>query len=251
MRAVLLIGGTDSSGGAGLVRDVYTLAQLDTGALCAVTAVTVQTDTRLEGIHAVPPAIVSAQIAAALTNAQLGAVKIGMLGSAAVVRAVASGLAASSLPVVLDPVLAASAGGSLLAQDGRQALLEYLLPRVTVLTPNIPEAAALLSLPPAQEEGALLGQAQALLARGAAAVLLKGGHGTGAQSTDYLVRAGRAPQLLRAARAPHALRGTGCALATAVAAGLAAGLELGEACVRAKHYVTGRFQQAEARGVSQ
>lgn len=250
MSAVLVIAGTDSSGGAGLTRDVHTLAQLRCEALCAVTAVTVQTDTRFADTHAVPAAVVSAQIAAALTNHAVGAVKIGMLTSAAVVRAVAAALEASSVPVVLDPVLASSSGGTLLGEEGRQALLECLLPRATLLTPNIPEAAALLSRPPAQEQKALLEQAQALLARGAAAVLLKGGHGSGAQATDYLVRAGHPPQLLRAPRAPRAVRGSGCALATAIAAGLAAGVDLGEACVRAKVYVTGRFQHSGEQRLS-
>ena len=250
MRAVLVIAGTDPSGGAGLVRDVYTLAQLRTAALCAVTAVTVQTDARYQGTHAVPAAIVSAQIAAALTHAQLGAVKIGMLGSAAVVRAVAASLAASRLPVVLDPVLASSSGAALLDEEGRQALLECLLPRATVVTPNIPEAAALLGLPSAHEPQALLTQARALLARGAEAVLLKGGHGTGEEAIDYLVCPGRPPQLLRAPRAQGSVRGSGCALATAIAAGLAAGVELGPACVRAKQYLSERFQHGGEWGVS-
>lgn len=250
MRTVLVIAGTDSSGGAGLTRDVHTLAQLGAEASCAVTAVTVQTDASLEGTHAVPAALVSAQIAAALTNANLGAVKIGMLGSADVVRAVAATLAASRVPVVLDPVLASSSGATLLAEEGRRALMECLLPLATLLTPNIPEAAALLSLPPAQGEGPVLEQAQALLARGARAVLLKGGHGSGPEAIDYLVRPAQAPRLLRAPRAQRSVRGSGCTLATAIAAGLAVGLELEEACVRAKHYVTARFQQNSAGSLS-
>ncbi len=241
MSAVLLIAGVDSSGGAGLARDLRTLAQLGTPVLCAVTAVTVQSDTQLIASHLMPPQLVSAAIAAALVSGRVTAVKVGMLGSAAIVRAVAAALPGTlEAPIVLDPVLASSSGGSLLDAAGRAALSEWLLPRATLLTPNVPEAALLLGVPPAAGEAALLQQAQQLRARGARAVLLKGGHATGALATDYLVSASGTQRLATARRA-GSRRGTGCALATAIAAGLAAGLPLAAACQRAKDHVTQLF----------
>ena len=241
MSAVLVIAGVDSSGGAGLARDLRTLAQLGTSALCAVTAVTVQSDAELIASHLMPPQLVSAAVAAALASGRVAAVKVGMLGSAAIVRAVAAALpAVLDVPIVLDPVLASSSGGSLLDAEGRAALIEWLLPRVTLLTPNVPEAALLLGTPLGAGEAALLQQAQQLRARGARAVLLKGGHAPGAQATDFLV-SDCATQRLATARRAGSRRGTGCALATAIAAGLGAGLPLAVACQRAKDHVTQLF----------
>ena len=239
MSTVLVIAGTDSSGAAGLARDLRTLAYFDTAALCAVTAVTAQTDTQLSATHVVPPEMVRAQMAAALTTGKVGAIKIGMLGTRATVLAVAASLPPrAQVPIVLDPVLASSSGGALLEEAGREALIEHLVPHVTLITPNIPEAAALLGTAAVSLESALLQQAQALLALGPQAVLLKGGHGTGAQAVDYLVGQVQPPRRLSAPRLPGTLRGTGCALASGIAAGLAAGLALEEACARAKRHVT-------------
>ena len=243
MSAVLVIAGVDSSGGAGLARDLRTLAQLGCEALCAVTAVTVQSDAQLGALHLVPAEMVQAQIAAALASGRVTAVKIGMLGDAARVHAVAAALPAGpTIPIVLDPVLASSSGGALLDEAGRAALLECLLPRATLLTPNIPEAAALLGAQPACDEDGLIDQARQLVARGAQAVLLKGGHGAGEEAVDYLVSAARTVQTLRAPRQAGTRRGTGCALAAAIAAGLAAGQSLTAACTRAKQHVTQLFQ---------
>ncbi|HUJ52861.1 MAG TPA: bifunctional hydroxymethylpyrimidine kinase/phosphomethylpyrimidine kinase [Steroidobacteraceae bacterium] len=243
MIAVLVIAGSDSSGGAGLTRDVQTLAHLGVGALCALTAVTAQTDTRVVSVYPLPADIVRAQIAAALATRRVGAVKIGMLATGAAVTAVADSLPPRrAVPLVLDPVLAASSGGALLEAAGHAALREVLLPRVTLLTPNIPEAAALLGEPVARGEGELLRQGCALLALGPEAVLLKGGHGDGALATDLLLTARAAPQRLTAPRSTAVRRGTGCTLSTAIAAGLARGLELTVACEHAKQYVTNFIQ---------
>lgn len=236
--AVLVIAGTDSSGGAGVTRDVRVLADLSADALCAITAVTAQSDSRVTAVHHVPPQVIRAQIAAAFATRRVRAIKIGMLGTRAAVDAVAECLLPAALPVVLDPVLAASSGGTLLDADGRAAMLEKLLPRATVVTPNIPEAAALLGDKPAADESALIRQAQRLLALGARAVLLKGGHGTGEEAVDLLVSSDGRGHRIVAARVRTTRRGTGCALASAIAAGLAAGLSLTEACQQAKRYVT-------------
>jgi hydroxymethylpyrimidine/phosphomethylpyrimidine kinase len=244
--AVLLIGGTDSSGGAGLTRDVSTLTSLGAYALCAVTAVTAQSDAALTALQRLPAELVSAQIAAALASRPARAVKTGMLATQAIVLAVAASLPArDEVPLVLDPVLMSSSGAVLLDAGGQAALRQHLLPRTTVLTPNIPEAAALLGRRVALTDEQLLEQAGALLALGPQAVLLKGGHGTGAMARDLLLEAGKPPRWLSAPRQVGARRGTGCALAAGIAAGLATGLGLADACERAKRHVSERWQQAE------
>ena len=243
MTTVLIIAGSDSSGGAGLTRDVCTLTRFDARALPVVTAVTAQSDARLEAVHVVPAALVRAQMAAAFATCRIEAIKIGMLATSATVLAVAASLPERAPPLVLDPELASSSGGELLDGEGRAALRATLLPRATLLTPNIPEAAALLGTRNARDEQELLRQAAALLALGPRAVLLKGGHGDGPEATDLLLTANAAPRWLRAPRSPALRRGTGCALSSAIAAGLAAGLPLAAACEQAKQHVTQLLQR--------
>jgi hydroxymethylpyrimidine/phosphomethylpyrimidine kinase len=182
--------------------------------------------------------MVHAQIAAAFATGRVAAVKIGMLATADIVQAVAAALRPyAAVPVVLDPVLASSSGTALLDAAGCAALRTVLLPQVSLLTPNIPEAALLLGTDAATAEPQMLDQAQALRARGARAVLIKGGHGTGPEAVDLLVSA-QGVTRLAAVRLEASCRGTGCALASATAAGLAAGATLEVACLRAKDYVT-------------
>jgi hydroxymethylpyrimidine/phosphomethylpyrimidine kinase len=241
LNSVLVIAGSDSSGGAGIARDLSTLADLKVPALCAVTAVTVQSAERVLAVHPLSGALVGEQMTAALSYGAPAAIKIGMLASAEVVQAVAAALP-PRVPVVLDPVLAATSGGELLDAAGRAAL-PRLLPRVTLLTPNIPEAASLLALTPAHDEPTRLAQARALLALGPEAVLLKGGHADGAQAVDLLVTRTHGVHRLSALRQPGTRRGTGCALATAIAAYLAQGVALAEACARGKHYMSELFHR--------
>ena len=245
MTTVLVIAGSDSSGGAGVTRDVRTLTQLGIQARCVLTAVTAQSDVRLYAAQVMPPELVRAQLAAACASGRIDALKIGMLATAATVHAVCAGLPQGALPIVLDPVLASSSGGELLDRQGREALCTALLPRVTLLTPNIPEAATLLGSSPAQSEMELLQQARALLALGPEAVLLKGGHRSGPEATDLLLMSDAVPRWLRAPRISTERRGTGCALAAAIAAGLATGLDLETACAHAKQHLTQSLQQAE------
>jgi hydroxymethylpyrimidine/phosphomethylpyrimidine kinase len=203
-----------------------------------VTAVTVQSDSRVSAVHPLPPELVRAQIEAALATGRVGAIKIGMLGTGAVALAVAACLPPRErVPMVLDPVLASSSGAALLDARGRQVLREHLAPRATLVTPNIPEAAALLGIEPATTEEEVLRQAHAWLALGPAAVLIKGGHGSGGEAVDLLVSAEASPRRLVSVRSARTHRGTGCALATGIAAGLAAGMELGDACARARRHV--------------
>jgi hydroxymethylpyrimidine/phosphomethylpyrimidine kinase len=242
MAAVLLIAGVDSSGGAGLTRDAQAVRDCGGVALCAVTAVTAQTDAQLRAVHVVPPRLLRAQIVAALDTRRIGAVKIGMLATRASVAAVLAALARVRAPLVLDPVLRSSSGGRLLDAAGERLLRRALLPRATLLTPNVPEAAALLEAPAACSDAELLAQARALCRLGPAAVLLKGGHAGGALAVDLLVTARGAVHRLSAPRVRAMQRGTGCALAAAIAAGLAAKLSLRAACEQGKRYVSGLIQ---------
>ena len=182
--------------------------------------------------------MVRAQIRTALASATVGAIKIGMLGTAATVLAVAESLpAAGAIPVVLDPVLVSSSGGALLDEEGRAALRARLLPLTDLLTPNIPEAASLCGAAPAATREERLAQARLLLATGARAVLLKGGHAEEAEAADLLVASGGAPDWITSRRVGARCRGTGCALASAIAAALASGSSLQDACRSGKQYV--------------
>ncbi len=240
MSAVLVIAGTDSSGGAGLSRDVATLAHFGIEALCAVTAVTAQTDAAVVVIEKLPARLVAAQITSALAGGRVGAVKIGMLGDAGIVAAVSAALPRrGALPLVLDPVLAASSGGELLDAPGRAALRSELLPRATLLTPNIAEAATLLGAAPAASAEQIIAQGRELCALGPAAVLMKGGHAAGALATDWLISADGGARSFSAPRAGSERRGSGCALASAIAAGLG----LLAACEQAKRHLTESWPQ--------
>ena len=236
--AVLVIAGSDSSGGAGIVRDLNVLADLGVEALCAITAVTAQTHGHVVSVHHVPPEIVRTQIRAALESSVIGAIKIGMLGTGPTVSAVADCLGrAGPVPIVLDPVLLSSSGGVLLDEEGQAEMSARLFPLVTILTPNIPEAASLCRMAPATTREALLEQARSLVSMGAPAVLLKGGHAAGAEAVDLLFTAQGAPQWLSSPRLDARCRGTGCALASAIAASLAGGRSLEDACRNGKEYV--------------
>jgi hydroxymethylpyrimidine/phosphomethylpyrimidine kinase len=236
--AVLVIAGSDSSGGAGIVRDLKVLADLGCAALCAISAVTAQTHGHVVSVHHVPPEIMRTQIRAALDSATVRAIKIGMLGTAATVSAVADSLPrGGTIPVVLDPVLLSSSGGVLLDEEGRAEMRARLFPLASVLTPNIPEAASLCGTAPAASREALLEQARSLLSMGARAVLLKGGHAVGTEAVDLLLAAHGSPQWLSSPRLAARCRGTGCALASAIAASLASGSSLQDACRSGKQYV--------------
>ena len=235
--SVLLVAGLDSSAGAGLARDLAVLADHGLSARVAATAVTAQDASGACRVHPVPAAMVAAQIRAA---GPLRAVKLGMLANAAIVAAVADALAdvSADAPVILDPVLATSAGVPLLDTAGRAALITRLLPRAALLTPNLLEAALLTGLHPGAAPDRL---AAAFFAMGARAVLLKGGHAEGPEAVDWLLRPGAAPLAFRAPRHPGTRRGTGCTLASAIAAELARGHDLPAACAAARRYVAQWF----------
>jgi hydroxymethylpyrimidine/phosphomethylpyrimidine kinase len=238
--AVLVIAASDSSGGAGLTRDVQTLTHFGTLARCALTAVTVQTDRQVLAMQIVPPELVVAQMRAALDSG-ITAIKIGLLASTDTIQAVAEALPPrEQLPIVLDPVLVASSGTALLEPAALPLLRECLLPRVTLLTPNIPEAATLLQTHEAHDRDTCQTQVRALLALGPQAVLLKGGHGQagGTQRViDWLGSSRSGILELSTPRIAARRRGTGCSAASAIAAQLAVGVPLEEACKRAQTYI--------------
>jgi len=240
-KAVLVIAGSDSSGGAGIARDIRVLTECGVDPLCALTAVTAQTNARTGNIHHVPPAAIREQITTALATRTINAIKVGMLGTAATVEAVASSLPETVPPLVIDPVLVASSGGVLLDAEGIQAMRHRLLTRTTLFTPNIPEAAALLNEPAAGDVATMIEQAQRLLQMGPRAVLLKGGHADGAEAVDVLVLSNGDSLILASPRSSLRKRGTGCAFASAAAAALANGATISDACRAAKRYMVDWF----------
>ena len=244
------IAGSDSSGGAGIQADLKTFSALGVYGASVIAALTAQNTKGVSAVLDVPPAFVTAQMDAVFSDLAVGAVKIGMLGNAGVVEAVAGGLARhSQIPVVLDPVMVATSGERLLTPDAVEALREKLVPLALVVTPNLPEAAALVDAPQAATEDEMVRQAERLLASGAKAVLMKGGHGKGAQSADLLVTATATVRFAAARIATGNTHGTGCTLAAAIAAGLAKGEDLSAAVRAAKDYVTAAIAAADHLGV--
>ncbi|MCP9481253.1 hydroxymethylpyrimidine/phosphomethylpyrimidine kinase [Shimia sp. CNT1-13L.2] len=232
MTRLLVIAGTDSSGGAGLTRDVSVAAALGVTVTPVVTAVTAQTHKGLVAAKLMPPDLVQSQITASLETAQPEAIKIGMLGSSAIAEIVAATLADRNLPIVLDPVLKSTSGGTLLEGGLPKALLSV----TTLITPNLPESAALTGLHEAADLAQITLQARALQALGARAVLVKGGHASGNEATDHLFD-GDTHQAMSAPRLEVQKRGTGCTLATAIACHLALGHNLQTACDLGKRHV--------------
>ncbi|MHA1597972.1 MAG: bifunctional hydroxymethylpyrimidine kinase/phosphomethylpyrimidine kinase [Alphaproteobacteria bacterium] len=245
---VLVVAGSDSGGGAGIQADIKTVMALGGYAMTAVSALTAQNTTGVSAIHEVPPEFVAEQMRVVLDDIGADAVKTGMLHDAAIIRAVADVLDPLDVPIVVDPVMVAKGGAELLQSDATAALSERLIPLARVLTPNIPEAEALTGISIDGNEAA--GRAAAVLMEmGAGAVLMKGGHMPGDTVTDYLFEGGQLIAEYSSARidTPHT-HGTGCTLASAVATGLAQGLQLGDAVERARAYVIEAIRTAPGYG---
>ncbi|WP_027528613.1 bifunctional hydroxymethylpyrimidine kinase/phosphomethylpyrimidine kinase [Bradyrhizobium sp. Ec3.3] len=242
----LTIAGSDSSGGAGIQADLKTFAALGVYGASAITALTAQNTKGVTGIHAVPVAFVTAQIDAVFSDLDVRAVKIGMVAQAASIDAIASSLARWSPPhVVLDPVMVATSGDRLLAAEAVEALRKRLIPLASLITPNLPEAAALLDEKVAESEAGIESQGRRLLALGARAVLIKGGHGRGSESIDYLVSADGVIALAAPRVSTKNTHGTGCSLSSAVAAGLAKGEDLATAVCNAKAWISAAIAAAD------
>jgi len=233
---VLAIAGSDSCGGAGIQADIKTATALGAYAMTAITAITAQDTTGVHAVQLIPPELVRAQIVACLDDIGADAIKIGMLGSGEIVSAVADALRdrARNIPIVLDPVLVSTSGTPLLDGNGIRLLCEQLVPLVTLVTPNIPELAVLSSN----------GRADALLALGARAVLVKGGHADGEIVTDVLHRRGAVSRIERPRIGTRHTHGTGCTYAMAIAVELAKGGSLDKAVFRARNYVQAAIASA-------
>ena len=242
----LTIAGSDSSGGAGIQADLKTFAAFGIYGASVITALTAQNTQGVSGIHQVPADFVTAQLDAVFGDLDVGAVKIGMVAQLAIIDAIAAGLARwSPKQVVLDPVMVATSGDRLLAADAVAALRTKLIPRAVLITPNLPEAAALLDEPVALGAAAIKSQGRRLLALGCDAVLIKGGHGQGAESIDYLVTGDSTLALSAPRIATRNTHGTGCSLSSAIAAGLAKGEDLETAVRQAKAWVSAAIAAAD------
>jgi hydroxymethylpyrimidine/phosphomethylpyrimidine kinase len=240
------IAGSDSSGGAGIQADLKTFSALNVYGASIITAITAQNTARVAAIHDIPAHMIAAQIDAVFSDLAVNAVKIGMLSAPVAIGAVAAGLDRwRQALVVLDPVMVATSGDRLLAPDAVALLKRDLIPRALVVTPNLHEAAALTGAPVAQNEDEMRAQAERLLAIGAKAVLIKGGHAQSADATDLLVTPGALARFTAQKIDTENTHGTGCTLSAAIAAGLAKGLALAEAVADAKAYVTAAIEAAD------
>ncbi|WP_147107328.1 bifunctional hydroxymethylpyrimidine kinase/phosphomethylpyrimidine kinase [Tateyamaria sp. syn59] len=247
---VLSIAGSDPSGGAGIQADLKTFAANGTYGMAALTALTAQNTQGVTGVQAIPPAFVTAQIEAVLADIRVDAIKIGMIANAEIAGAVADLLQKHpGIPAILDPVMIAKGGAPLLQHDAMETLRTRLVPRATLLTPNLPEAAHLLDQPVATNRDEMAAQARALTHLGPGAVLIKGGHLDGTDSPDVLC-AEDALHWFDSPRTPGKnTHGTGCTLSSALAARVARGDRLPDAVAAAKAYVTGAIAAADTLSV--
>jgi hydroxymethylpyrimidine/phosphomethylpyrimidine kinase len=246
----LTIAGSDSSGGAGIQADLKTFAAFGVYGASVITALTAQNTQAVSGIHEVPADFVTAQLDAVFDDLDVAAVKIGMVGQLANIEAIATALSRRTpRHVVLDPVMVATSGDRLLSADAIKRLRERLIPRASLITPNLPEAAALLGDAVAPDETAVAGQGRRLLAMGARAVLIKGGHGKGRESIDYLFRGDDMIALPAPRIATKNTHGTGCSLSSAIAAGLAKGEPLETAVRGAKIWISAAIAAADRLGI--
>jgi hydroxymethylpyrimidine/phosphomethylpyrimidine kinase len=235
---VLTIAGSDSGGGAGIQADLKTFAALGCYGMTAITALTAQNTVGVQAIHAVPPEFLRSQLQSVLDDIGVDAVKIGMLHTPEVVRTVAWAIGHYGLQrVVLDPVMVATSGDRLIADETVEVLVRELFPLATVVTPNLDEAALLIGRP-IEGADALEDAGRSLLAMGARAALVKGGHLAGDEVVDLLVQPGQPSLRLASQRiASRNVHGTGCTLSSAIAAHLAQGLPLDAAVQRARDYI--------------
>jgi hydroxymethylpyrimidine/phosphomethylpyrimidine kinase len=246
----LTIAGSDSSGGAGVQADLKTFAAFGVYGASVITALTAQNTRAVSGVHPVPPAFITAQMDAVFDDLDVKAVKIGMVAQLSIIEAMAAALTRRTTgPIVLDPVMVATSGDRLLPADAVAGLRHHLFPLACLITPNLPEAAALLGEAVATDEAAIANQGERLLGLGAQAVLIKGGHRQGAESIDYLFTPGHVLALGAPRIATRNTHGTGCSLSSAIAAGLAKGETLEQAVRDAKAWITQAIAAADRLGV--
>ena len=248
MHSVLTIAGSDSSGGAGIQADLKTFAALGVYGTSVITALTAQNTTGVSGVFNVPPEFVGQQIDAVATDIPPDAVKTGMLASAEIVEVVVAKLQQYQLPhVVVDPVMVAKGGARLLAEEAVSAVRTKLLPLAEVLTPNIPEAEELLGTEIESDED-IRRAAVDIRKMGPSAVLIKGGHRSSDEVTDVLFDGQHFHQFTGARVQTGSTHGTGCTLASAIAANLALGHDLPDAVKLARDYLQAAIERAQPIG---
>ena len=246
----LTIAGSDSGGGAGIQADLKTFSALGVFGASVITALTAQNTKGVTGIHDVPADFITAQMDAVFSDLDVKAVKIGMVARVEAIDAIVAGLDRwSSQHVVVDPVMVATSGDRLLSPDAIDALRTRLFPRASLITPNLPEAAALLGEAIAESDADIEAQGRRLLALGCPAVLIKGGHGHGPESTDWLIDGASVIRLAAPRIDTRNTHGTGCSLSSAIAAGLAKGQELEAAVRAAKAYISAAIAAADRLNV--
>ena len=246
---VLVIAGSDSGGGAGIQADIKTITALDAFAMTAISALTAQDTNGVSGIHDVPPAFIREQMTVVLADLGADAIKTGMLHTPAVIDTVVEALLDTNIgaPLVVDPVMSAKSGDALISSEATETLVRRLIPMATVLTPNLPEASILVGRP-IRSVADMEAAGDDLLALGAAHVLLKGGHLTGDHVRDLLFGPGETRMFESPRINSKHTHGTGCTLASAIAAGLAQGLGIEQSIARARDYVMEAIRTAPGFG---
>lgn len=248
----LTIAGSDSGGGAGIQADLKTFSACKVYGASVITAITAQNTVGVTAVHELSADLVKAQVDAVLSDIKPQAIKIGMLFSPAIIKAVATGLSTYTGAVVLDPVMISKSGDALLQEDAIDALIRQLLSRVDLVTPNLPEAARLLGASDATDLKTIKDQGRALLALGAKAVLMKGGHANGATCTDLLITKDGPTLSLSAPRVnTRNTHGTGCTYSAAIAANLASGQAMPEAVKTAHTYLQKAIAAADTLRIGQ
>lgn len=242
----LTIAGSDSGGGAGIQADLKAMSALGVFGTSAITAITAQNTQAVTAVQGIDLDVIAAQINAVLSDMNVAAIKIGMLATSDIINTVAAALDTYTGPIVVDPVMIAKSGDALLADEAVATLRSTLIPRASVLTPNLPEAAVLLGTEQATTTNEMIDQGKALCQLGAAHVVMKGGHGAGNTCTDYLVSAeGVIAEITVERRGTKNTHGTGCTLSSSIAAGLAKGLEVKPAFETAHVYLQKAIAQAD------
>ena len=252
IRNVLTIAGSDPSGGAGIQADLKSFAANGVYGMAALTALTAQNTQGVSRVEVLPAPFVKAQIDSVFADIRVDAIKIGMIATAQIALAVAEALSEhTDIPIVLDPVMVAKGGASLLQEDAMEALRTVLVPMASVLTPNLPEAAGLLGRPEAKTRDEMAAQARALSDSGPQAILIKGGHLAGNESPDVLWDGQTFYWFEGLRRNTRNTHGTGCTLSSAIAAQLGQGLPPHAAIEKATHYVAGAIAAADDLTVGQ
>lgn len=247
----LTIAGSDSGGGAGIQADLKTFSALGVYGASVVTAITAQNTRGVAAVEDVSASMVAAQMEAVFSDLDVRAVKIGMVSRRETIAVIADGLRRFDRLAIVDPVMIATSGDRLLQADAIAVLIDELLPLALVATPNLPEAALLTGRPIAENEAEMARQAEALMKTGARSVLVKGGHLTGGEATDFFFDGQTLLRLPASRIETHNDHGTGCTLSAAIAACLASGQPLAEAVRAAKHYLHGAISAAVGLKIGQ